>query len=79
MSALAGIFLELILFFLVDVLLHWTGEVIVFVCTFGRQKPVFRMWRNNGLATSVSSLQASHLVGLAFWIGVLLVFRFLPN
>ena len=79
MGAFAGIVFELMLFFLVDVLFLWTGEVIVFLCTFGRRKPVFRMWRNKTSASPAPAAKASHFIGLAFWIVVLLVFRFLPD
>ena len=76
MGGLAGLLIELILFFLLDVLLQWTGEAIVFLCTFGRDKPVFRISRDNTPTSSVPSPKPRRLLGLAFWVVVLLSFRF---
>jgi len=79
MSGLAGLFIELILFFLLDVLLQWTGEAVVFLCTFGREKPIFRISGNNTSASSAPSSKPRRLIGLAFWIVVLLAFRYSPE
>jgi hypothetical protein len=76
---MAVFFIELIVFFLIDVLLHWTGEVLVYLCTFGRQKPVFRMWSEKKSASRDQFPQLSILLGLAFWIAVLVVCRNLPS
>lgn len=72
---MAGVFIELILFFLIDVLLLWTGEILVFLCTFGRQRPVFKMWGDKKSDSHARSQNSSVLIGLAFWIVVLLVLR----
>lgn len=76
---MAGLFIELILSFFLDVLLQWTGEAIVFLCTFGREKPIFRISRDNASTSSAPSSTPRRLVGLAFWIVVVLAFRYAPE
>jgi len=75
MAALAGLFIEFILFFLLEVLLQWTGEAIVFLCTFGREKPIFKIWKDKTSASPAPSPTPRRLLGLAFWIVLLLVIR----
>ena len=71
MSAIAGLVFECLYSLFVEILLVWTGELLRFVFTLGRQKPCFRFWRTGSGAEGRQSLNASLLLGLLFWITVL--------
>jgi hypothetical protein len=71
MSAIAGLIAEFLYSLFVDVLLVWTGEVLRFGFSMGRRKPCFRFWRTGTDPGGRESLNASLLLGLVFWIAVL--------
>jgi len=71
MGGLAGFIIEILIYLLVDILLLWTGEVLFFVVTLGRRKPVFRLWGDKTLASPTPSQKPSVLLGLVFWIIVI--------
>lgn len=61
--------LNLFVFLFIEVLLVWTGEIVKFLLSFGRYKPDFEQ--------SIGSYCMSSLViGLAFWIGVVISLSF---
>jgi hypothetical protein len=79
MGFLAGFLVEILLYLLVEVFLHWTGEIVLFLGTFGRRKPVFRMWGYKKLASPAAFQNSSIFLGFAFWLVVLLAFRFVSS
>ena len=82
MSDILEEIVKFILKFIVGFLLICTGEVVLFVITFGRYKPTWKMYgEENGLSWSEIFSHFSLYVGLAFWIVVIVLLRkyFLGN
>lgn len=71
MSAVVALVVELLYSLFVEVLLIWTGELLRFGFTLGRRRPHFRFWSKGMNAGIREPVNASLLLGLAFWIIVL--------
>jgi hypothetical protein len=74
MFAVIEFALDLLLSVFIEVLLNCTGELLRFVFTLGRRKPTLQFWRSNPRARLPELISASSLLGLFFWIAVLLCF-----
>lgn len=48
----------------------WTGEIILFVCTFGRRTPRWDLYTRESPTRFVVFSELSTWIGLAFWITV---------
>ena len=66
--------LDLLFTLFIEVLLIGTGEVLRFVFTLGRRKPSLQFWRSNPRPRLPELMNLSLLMGLLFWIAVLLCF-----
>jgi hypothetical protein len=73
MMALAEIALDLLISVIFDLCLIWTGELLLCVFTLGKRKPTFRFWREQPRSRLSNILSLNALVGLLFWIVVLLL------
>ena len=67
---------KFILKFIIGLFLICTGEVILFVITFGKYKPSWKMFtKEDGLSWSEIFSHLSLYVGLAFWIIIIVLVR----
>ncbi len=57
--------------FILDLLFIATGEVILFIVTFGKRRP---LWRHHGDGLAVLK-ELSFWIGLVFWLGIVLLVR----
>jgi hypothetical protein len=77
MSAIAEAIIEIVLEFIIDVVFMWTGEIVLFVVTFGRRKPSWDLHSREDAGTFVFLTEASFWIGFAFWLLVgYLIYRF---
>ena len=51
-----------------ECLIIWTGEIVLYVITFGRHKPRWDMYANDSPAKFVIFSEASFWVGIGFWV-----------
>jgi len=58
--------------FIVEILFSWTGEIVLFVLTFGRHKPRWDLYSSESSSRFVIYSEASLWIGIAFWILVVL-------
>ena len=56
----------------VDVLVIWTGELLLGALTLGRRRPVFAFGKRGEASSWTGRQRGSALVGLLFWMGVAL-------
>ena len=66
--------LDLLFSLFIEIFLKSTGELLRFVFTLGRRKPSLQFWRSNPRPRLPELMNASSLLGLLFWIAVLLCF-----
>ena len=67
---------KFILKYVIWLFLACTGEVVLFVITFGRYKPTWKIYsEENGLSWSEIFSHLSFYVGVAFWIIVFVLVR----
>jgi hypothetical protein len=73
MNPVLGFILEMLAYLVIELLLCWTGEILLFVLTLGRRKPVFKLWKAPNGNRFSSAFTPSALLGLVFWSVLLLV------
>ncbi|MCL1980996.1 MAG: hypothetical protein FWG62_07985 [Proteobacteria bacterium] len=74
---IVGVIEEIIIFLLrivLDVFIVITGEIVVFIFTIGKHKPRFDLYTKSKPWKFVLFSEMSGIVGLVFWIVVLLFF-----
>jgi hypothetical protein len=59
---------EFVLQFVVEILTVFTGELILFVLTLGKHRPIWRARAARTTARFIILYQASFWIGLAFWL-----------
>ena len=69
------IFGEILLFFL-ETFLFYTGEIVLFILTFGKKKPRWKYYTDKSASKFIIFTQISLWIGFAFW---LLVFWLVNN
>jgi hypothetical protein len=50
------------------VLFAWTGEILIFLFTFGKHKPQWGLYGEKSPARFVISSHVSMWIGIAFWL-----------
>ncbi|MCD4767597.1 MAG: hypothetical protein K8R34_13930 [Methanosarcinales archaeon] len=63
---------ESIFVFIIEVICFNTGEIIVYVLTFGKKKPRWDYIKNNKFSKLALLTETTILVGLIFWILVII-------
>ena len=63
--------LKLLFHFLVEVVLFYTGECVLYVVTFGRKKPRWDYCENERPLSFVVRTEISWWIGFFFWIIVI--------
>ena len=77
MSAIAGTIIEFLLELIVDIVFIWTGEIVLFVVTFGRRKPSWNLHSREDAGRFVFLKGLNVWIGFAFWLLVgYLIYRF---
>ena len=56
-----------------DVLLTWTGEIVLFVLTWGRHKPRLDLYTKESPIRFVVFSEISLWIGIAFWVMVIVL------
>ena len=56
-----------------ECLIIWTGEIVLYVITFGRHKPRWDMYLNDSPGKFVIFSEASFWVGVGFWVIVVTI------
>ena len=52
----------------VEVLFFYTGEVVIFIITFGKRKPRWNYYTDESASRFVIFTEASTWIGFAFWL-----------
>ncbi len=63
--------LEFIFHIVVETVCFYTGEIVLYVVTFGRKKPRWDFYTDEGLAKSILLSEPSVWIGFFFWIFVI--------
>lgn len=71
-SILEG-FVELIFRLLVEIVLFYTGEVVLFIMTWGQRKPRWDYYTDESVTKFILLTDLSVLIGVLFWIAFILV------
>ncbi|MCJ7648600.1 MAG: hypothetical protein MUP85_08305 [Candidatus Lokiarchaeota archaeon] len=64
--------LDSIFVFIIEVICFNTGEIIVYILTFGRKKPRWDYIRNNKFSKLALLSEITIMIGLIFWIVVII-------
>ena len=59
--------------FVFEILLTWTGEILLFLITLGRHKPRWDLYTKESPTRFVIFSEISLWIGMAFWIAVIAV------
>lgn len=54
----------------VEVLFFYTGEIVIFVITFGKRKPRWNYYSDESASRFVIFIEGSTWIGFAFWLFV---------
>ena len=54
--------------FIVEILFSWTGEMVLFVLSFGKHKPRWDLYATESPTHFVIFSEVSLWIGIAFWI-----------
>jgi len=65
---------EMIFVLIIEIICFNTGEIIVYILTFGRKKPQWDYIKNNKFSKRALLTETTILVGLIFWIIVIILF-----
>ncbi len=57
----------------------WTGEIVLFIITFGRHKPQWDLYTKKPTGRFVIFSESVLWIGIAFWIAVIAIFYKLFN
>lgn len=77
---MADIFIEIAKFLfrvIFEVILTWTGEIVLFLITFGRHRPRWNLYANESSGKFVIFSEVSLWIGIAFWVFVIAMLYFL--
>lgn len=64
---------EFLFWFVFDVLFIWTGEVILYLITFGKHRPRWDLYTEESPSRFVIFSELSFWVGVVFWIAVVVL------
>jgi hypothetical protein len=56
-----------------EILFSWTGEVVLFIISFGKHKPRWDLYSEESPSRFVIFSEISLWIGLAFWIAAIAV------
>ena len=56
-----------------EVFLTWTGEIVLFVLTFGKHKPRWDLYTEESPSRFIIFSEISLWIGIAFWIAAIAV------
>lgn len=59
--------------FVFEILFTWTGEIVLFLITFGKHKPRWDFYTKESPSRFVIFSEISLWIGMAFWITVIVV------
>jgi hypothetical protein len=59
--------------FVFEILFSWTGEIVLFLITFGKHKPRWDLYASESPSRFVIFSEISLWIGMAFWIAVVAV------
>jgi hypothetical protein len=66
----AGKFILQIIF---EVFFTWTGEIVLYVITFGKHKPIWDLYTKESPSRFVIFSEVSLWIGIAFWIAAIAI------
>lgn len=75
MVLLAELMVDFLVSVVFDCFLTWTGDLVLFVLTLGRLKPVFPPWKTDRHSRPAGFRNGRALLGLLFWTLVWIWFR----
>lgn len=55
---------------LVEIPLMWTGEILLYLGSFGKRKPRWNLYADESPSSFVIFTEISLWIGAAFWLGV---------
>jgi hypothetical protein len=58
---------------ILEAVLTWTGEFILFVITFGKHKPRWDLYTKESPSRFVILSEASLWIGIAFWVATIAI------
>ncbi|MBM3861742.1 MAG: hypothetical protein FJ395_19125 [Verrucomicrobia bacterium] len=77
MSAAAEAIIEFVIRLIIDFIFTWTGEIVLFVVTFGKRKPSWDLHSREDAGTFVFLSELSFWIGFTFWLLVgYLIYKF---
>ena len=62
---------EFLFHIVLEIFLTWTGEIVLFVITFGKHKPRWDLYTKESPSRFVIFSEISLWIGMAFWIAVI--------
>ena len=69
--------MRLLFHLIFDIVFFYTGEIVLYVITFGNKKPRWNYYAEEKPSTFVVFTSLSEWVGFIFWILVIILVRFL--
>jgi hypothetical protein len=71
---------EFLFHLVLEIFLTWTGEIVLFLITFGKHKPKWDLYTKESPSRFVIFSEISLWIGMAFWIAVIAVsYKFLTR
>ena len=64
---------EFIIKFFLEIVFFYTGEIILFLISFGRKKPRWDYYTNATASKFVVFTEISEWIGLLFWIAIIVL------
>jgi hypothetical protein len=63
--------IKILLRLVFEILFAWTGEIVLYIITFGRHNPRWDLYAKQSPARFVIFSEISLWIGMAFWIAVI--------
>lgn len=72
-EAIVRFILEALFHLIVEVFFIWTGEIVLFIITFGKHRPRWDLYENDSASRYVIFSELSFWVGVGFWLLVIVL------
>lgn len=79
---MADIIIEIATFLfrvLFEIVFSWTGEIVLFLVTFGKHRPRWNLYTDESAGKFVLFSEVSLWIGIAFWVFVVALLYFILN
>lgn len=64
---------KFIFWFIFEILFSWTGEIVLFIISFGKHKPRWDLYTEESPSRFVIFSEISLWIGITFWIAAIAV------